>query len=150
MNVRRGVEQWLARRAHNPEVGGSSPPSAITHFLSFLHIRRHSLASHSHTIFRSLYVEGRRFSCKFAGVATRVATQSQAFSRFLNATVLCKWLAHLDRANHLHKTRKFPSDVPGSGVPSTDWHTCQRYNSVWCGSCCHHKRLRDSRYLHIL
>ena len=24
----RGVEQLVARRAHNPEVGGSSPPSA--------------------------------------------------------------------------------------------------------------------------
>jgi hypothetical protein len=26
--MRRGVEQWLARRAHNPEVGGSNPPPA--------------------------------------------------------------------------------------------------------------------------
>ena len=26
----RGVEQLVARRAHNPEVGGSSPPSATT------------------------------------------------------------------------------------------------------------------------
>ena len=25
----RGVEQWLARWAHNPKVGGSSPPPAI-------------------------------------------------------------------------------------------------------------------------
>ena len=23
------MEQWLARRAHNPEVGGSNPPPAI-------------------------------------------------------------------------------------------------------------------------
>ena len=27
----RGVEQLAARRAHNPEVGGSSPPPATTH-----------------------------------------------------------------------------------------------------------------------
>ena len=27
-NKYRGVEQLVARRAHNPEVGGSSPPSA--------------------------------------------------------------------------------------------------------------------------
>ena len=26
--LHRGVEQLVARRAHNPEVGGSSPPSA--------------------------------------------------------------------------------------------------------------------------
>ena len=26
--IYRGVEQLVARRAHNPEVGGSSPPSA--------------------------------------------------------------------------------------------------------------------------
>ena len=26
--LRRGVEQLVARRAHNPEAGGSSPPSA--------------------------------------------------------------------------------------------------------------------------
>jgi hypothetical protein len=25
---RRGVEQWLARWAHNPKVGGSNPPPA--------------------------------------------------------------------------------------------------------------------------
>ena len=28
----RGMEQWLARRAHNPKVGGSSPSPAIFHF----------------------------------------------------------------------------------------------------------------------
>ncbi len=33
--VRRGVEQLVARRAHNPEVGGSSPPPA-TIFISAL------------------------------------------------------------------------------------------------------------------
>ena len=27
-HLHRGVEQWLARRAHNPEVGGSNPPPA--------------------------------------------------------------------------------------------------------------------------
>ena len=28
--IHRGVEQLAARRAHNPEVGGSSPPPATT------------------------------------------------------------------------------------------------------------------------
>ena len=32
----RGVEQLVARRAHNPEVGGSSPPSATTKTAVFL------------------------------------------------------------------------------------------------------------------
>ena len=30
----RGVEQLVARRAHNPEVGGSSPPSATKQDIS--------------------------------------------------------------------------------------------------------------------
>ena len=29
MNIRRGVEQLAARRAHNPEAAGSSPAPAI-------------------------------------------------------------------------------------------------------------------------
>ena len=30
LTIHRGVEQLAARRAHNPEVGGSSPPPATT------------------------------------------------------------------------------------------------------------------------
>lgn len=33
----RGVEQMVARRAHNPEVGGSSPPSATIKETSFVY-----------------------------------------------------------------------------------------------------------------
>jgi hypothetical protein len=29
IGTRRGIEQWLARRAHNPEVAGSNPVPAI-------------------------------------------------------------------------------------------------------------------------
>ena len=31
--LERGVEQLVARRAHNPEVGGSNPPSATIKYL---------------------------------------------------------------------------------------------------------------------
>ena len=31
--IYRGVEQLVARRAHNPEVGGSNPPSATKEIL---------------------------------------------------------------------------------------------------------------------
>ena len=34
--IYRGVEQLVARRAHNPEVGGSSPPSATNKTAVFI------------------------------------------------------------------------------------------------------------------
>ena len=34
--TRRGIEQWLARRAHNPEVTGSNPVPATKKFLERL------------------------------------------------------------------------------------------------------------------
>jgi hypothetical protein len=41
VNVRRGVEQWLARWAHNPKVGGSSPPPATNEYgHAYIHTRR--------------------------------------------------------------------------------------------------------------
>ncbi len=38
MKIYRGVEQWLARWAHNPKAGGSNPSPAIF----YLYFRRHS------------------------------------------------------------------------------------------------------------
>ena len=43
----RGVEQLVARRAHNPEVGGSSPPSATNKVLISYEIRTFSALLYS-------------------------------------------------------------------------------------------------------
>ena len=43
--IYRGVEQLVARRAHNPEVGGSSPPSATIEKQAFLPVSHFLLST---------------------------------------------------------------------------------------------------------
>ena len=83
----RGVEQLVARRAHNPEVGGSSPPPATIKPPYFVWNTVVFLTFWANMLFRTFNLSVKTKTKKGAAFAT----PSKTIQRFsLSSSIICK------------------------------------------------------------